>query len=200
MSPHGLGSGGKEVSPAVPVLRLVHIHKPDVGFVDQGGGLEGLARLLVSNLLGRKPPQLVIDEWEELVGGVRVALLEGAEDTGDLVHEVKDSRPEDGEQTRVIHRDLKPANIMVRACGEVQVMDWGLAKVPAEGGVADEERAGRAHQIREDVTTIRTARSTGSAGGFGMIAYTSSFAENRGRLARFPPRSPKSQRLSSTLC
>jgi serine/threonine-protein kinase len=65
----------------------------------------------------------------------------------------------------VIHRDLKPANIMVGNFGEVQVMDWGLAKVLAEGGLADEERANRDHQEREDVTTIRTARSSGSGVG-----------------------------------
>ena len=52
-----------------PMLGLVHIHQPDVGLMDQGRGLERLARLLLSHLLGGQLPQLVVDQRQKLLGG-----------------------------------------------------------------------------------------------------------------------------------
>ncbi len=59
----------------------------------------------------------------------------------------------------VIHRDLKPSNVMVGSFGEVQVMDWGLAKVLPRDG----ERKSRPVSRSANETVIATARSTGES-------------------------------------
>ena len=76
--------------------------QPEVRLVDQGGGLEGLARLLVGQPGGGELAQLVVDEREQLGRGLRVAGLDGGQDLGDVGHDRRVYPPgAGGEQTGV---------------------------------------------------------------------------------------------------
>src|SRR5262249_2122084 len=86
---HRFRGGGEEVPPAVELNRKLPPpvrHETHGGFVNERRRVERVSRLLLGHSGRREPPQLLIDERQQLLGGARVALLQGSEDAGNLIH------------------------------------------------------------------------------------------------------------------
>ena len=68
------------------MLDLLHIDQSDICLMHQGRGIQRLACRLLRHFLGREPPQFVIDQRQELFGGVYVTCLDRAKDSRDVAH------------------------------------------------------------------------------------------------------------------
>ena len=88
---HGLCGGTEEVAPAVPAP-VTGLHQPDMGLVDKCGGLECLAGFLAAELDCGDSAEFAVDDGDEVVGGLKVAPLDGVQDVRDFVHALPSTR------------------------------------------------------------------------------------------------------------
>lgn len=82
---HRFRRRGEELRASCPPL-LVLSGQAQPGFMNQRGGLERVAGALARHLVRGQFAQLLIDEREQLIGGLRLASFNGLENARDVAH------------------------------------------------------------------------------------------------------------------
>ena len=81
--PHGLGGGGEEMG-AVGKLRIVIADQPQPRLMHERGGLQCLIGRFIRHARSRQLAQFAIDQRQQFIGGLGIALLDGLENAGDV--------------------------------------------------------------------------------------------------------------------
>ncbi|MBL8899597.1 MAG: protein kinase, partial [Planctomycetes bacterium] len=170
---------------AIKVLQQRYANQPDVlaRFVEEaqiGGQLQhpGIVPVYEIGVLSDQRPFFTM----KLVKGKTLAALlaERADTAADLrqlldVFQAVCMTMAYAHSRKVIHRDLKPENVMVGAFGEVQVVDWGLAKVmqrqddaPATASTSSESQA-------SFIKTLRAEPGSAGASQIGSVLGTPAY-------------------------
>jgi serine/threonine-protein kinase len=164
-------------SVALKVLRAEHVGNEEVvrRFIEEaqiGGQLQhpGIVPVFGMGLEGKGRPFFAM----KLVKGQTLsALLEDRKSPADrlrrfvAVFEQVAQTMAYAHARGVVHRDLKPSNVMVGSFGEVQVVDWGLAKVLGHHGPEK--------PLETIISTVRSEGGEGSASLVGSVMGTPAY-------------------------
>jgi hypothetical protein len=75
---HDLRGDGEELRAVLPG-DVLPVNQPQVSLVDERRGLQGLGVALVLEVRGGQPPQLVVDQFEQLRGRLPIARAHGVQ-------------------------------------------------------------------------------------------------------------------------